>query len=169
MIDWGLMAAEDDLTKFTVDAMLADSAVTADGKLYLQGSGWNMINAQAFPFQVPRIGIGLVIGVPYGETNRNHTFQIKFSGDDGPLPLGRGVNPQSGQVEGVMEISGQFNLGRPPTIQPGDRQAMAVAMNFDGLVFDKPGAYSFGIWIDQTEINHLPFRVAAPPAFTIRT
>ena len=33
-----------------VDAFLADSVVTAEGKLFVQGAGWDNINAPGFPY-----------------------------------------------------------------------------------------------------------------------
>jgi hypothetical protein len=40
---------------FQVDAVLCDSAVTADGKLYIQRGGWNLLGAESFPFRQSRI------------------------------------------------------------------------------------------------------------------
>ncbi len=148
-----------DPNEFTIDAMLADSAVTADGKLFVQGGGWNLIGTPSFPFQVPRIGIALVIGIPYAETNRNHTLEIQFAGEDGPIPLGHTTDPDSGDTKPLMGVGSQFNVGRPPSIQPGDRQVIPMAMNFNSVQFDKPGMHSFSILIDGTEVNRLEFRV----------
>lgn len=55
-----------------VDAFLADSIVSAEGKLYVQGAGWNKIQATSFPFRHSRIGIGVIIHVPYTATNQVH-------------------------------------------------------------------------------------------------
>ena len=144
---------------FTIDAVLADSAVTADGKLYVQGGGWNLIGTPALPVQVPRIALALVIGVPYAATNRPHTLEIKFEGADGPIPLGRSA--PAGGGEEMLGVSSQFNIGRPPTIQPGDRQVIPMAMNFNSMTFETAGTYSFTFTIDGEEINRLTFRVAA--------
>lgn len=142
---------------FTIDAMLADSAVAADGKLYVQGGGWNLIGSPALPVVVPRIAIALVIGVPYVATNRPHTLEVKFEGADGPIPLSRAT---AAGGEEMLGVSSQFNVGRPPTIQPGDRQVIPMAMNFNAMTFESPGTYSFTFTIDGEEINRLTFRVA---------
>jgi hypothetical protein len=148
---------------FTIDAVLADSAVTADGKLYVQGGGWHILGTASFPVQVPRIAIALVIGVPYAATNRAHTLEINFEGDDGPIPLGHSM-PAGGEApEPMMGLSNQFNIGRPPSIQPGDRQAIPMAMNFNSMQFDRAGTYSFTFAIDGEEMNRLTFRVTGPP------
>ena len=50
-------------------------------------------------------------------------------------------------------------MGRPPGIQPGDEQLVALAINLDGLRFERAGAYVFKIRIDEREVKALPFRV----------
>lgn len=153
---------------FTVDAILCDSAMTADGKLFIQGGGWNMLVAQTFPFHQSRIGLGFVIGVPYAATNRNHTFQIKLTHEDGSdVPLGSPKVAPDGTAAIPVSLTAQFNVGRPPTIQPGDSQVMAFAVNLDQLRFELPGAYAFVFSIDDNEVERLPFRVSGASGITI--
>jgi Family of unknown function (DUF6941) len=45
---------------------------------------------------------------------------------------------------------------------PGDAQTIPMAVNLDQLRFDVPGAYSFVIEIDGTEVERLIFRVTLP-------
>jgi hypothetical protein len=150
-----------DPNDFIVDAFLADSAATADGKLYVQGGGWNAINPAGLPFKQARIGIALTIGVPYSATNSIHRLEILLEGEDGPIPLGNTVNA-AGESGSVMGIGSQFTVGRPPAIMPGDRQLVPRALNFDGMVFERAGAYTFTIMIDGVEANRLTFRVTVP-------
>ena len=153
-----------DFGTFTVDAMLCDSAAMADGKLYVQGAGWNIISSQQFPFVQARIGLAVVIGVPYTATNRNHELRIRLETEDGELrPLGPPVGPpdESGVAQRAMMVGAQFNVGRPPLLQPGDRQNLPFAVNFDQLEFETGGAYAFALEMDGQEINRLPFRIVA--------
>lgn len=53
-----------------VTAFLADSVTVADGKLYVQGAGWNSISASSFPIQHDRIGVGALLHVPYSATSQ---------------------------------------------------------------------------------------------------
>lgn len=154
------------LAVFAVDAILCDSAAVADGKLYLQGAGWNMLGTGSFPFQQPRIGLAVVIGVPYTGTNQNHTLSVNLEHEDGqPFRLGSlsEAEPQPDEPA-PAGISAQFNVGRPSTIQPGDAQVLPFAINLDQLRFDAPGAYSFVIKIDGDEVKRLVFRVMSPVA-----
>lgn len=151
-----------DPSTFTVDAMLCDSAVVAEGKLYVQGGGWNMLSTQQFPFLQPRVGLAVVIGVPYTETNRLHHLDVKLESEDGELvPLGPAMpDPEEpGTMHRATGVAAQFNVGRPPLLQPGDRQSLPFAINLDQLAFAVPGAYSFTLSIDGVEANRLVFRV----------
>jgi hypothetical protein len=149
---------------FSIDAMLCDSAVVAEGKLYVHGAGWNMLSSSQFPFVQSRIGLAVVIGVPYTETNREHRLHVRLESEDGDLlPLGPPV-PDPDQPGGTQRATGvgaQFNVGRPPMLQPGDRQNLPFAINLDQLGFERSGAYSCVLTIDGEEVNRLPFRVQA--------
>src|SRR5512133_183243 len=102
-----------------IDAFLADSIVSAEGKLYVQGAGWNMIYAGSFPFRHSRIGIGVIIHVPYTATNQTHHLEVHVEDSDGHvLPLGDappGVETEDGKIS---RLGGEFNVGRPPLLPP---------------------------------------------------
>lgn len=146
------------------EAFLADSVVSAEGKLYVQGGGWNQVNAEGLPFRLPRCGIALLVRVPYTATNQPHRFDIHLQDADGQeVPLGDappGLETADGKVH---RIGGEFNVGRPPTVQPGDEQLVALAINFDGLVFEQPNRYEFVIELDGTPMKKLAFRLLQIP------
>jgi hypothetical protein len=66
-----------------VEAFLADSVTNAEGKLYVLGAGWSLLNTQALPFVQDRIGIGLIFRVAYAETNQIHRFEVYLVDADG--------------------------------------------------------------------------------------
>ena len=145
-----------------VDAFLADSVVAAEGKLYVQGAGWNMVQTASLPTRHSRIGIGVIIRVPYTATNQLHKLEIRFEDSDGnKMPLGE-AGPES-EGDKIYAIGGEFNVGRPPVLLPGEDQIVPIAINVDGLVFDKPDSYSFLISIDGVVIKRLPMRVMQLP------
>lgn len=154
---------------FTLDAIICDSAVTADGKLYIQGGGWNMLASPVFPFAQPRIGVAVIIGVPYTSTNRNHRLDLRLENEDGErMPLGPAVvADEHGANKSPMGVGAQFNVGRPPILQAGDSQNLPFAINLDQLAFTSPGAYSFVISINDEEVERLTFRVLGPQGTTI--
>ena len=143
-----------------VDAILADSVVVADNKLYLQGGGWDSIFTPVVPFRQPRIGLGMVLRVPWTATNEMHTFTIKIVDMDGhSIPLSDA--PQGAPLPGgkAYELRGQFNVGRPPFLLPGDSQVIPVAVNIDGLEFAQATTYSVLVEVDGTEMKRLPIRI----------
>jgi hypothetical protein len=147
----------DQITELGIDAFLCDSAVTAEGKLYAQGGGWNEIRTPGFPFRQPRMGLGLIVTVPYTATNQNHRLEVQLMSEDGLLPLQTSPDGEKSTLEA------QFNLGRPATLQPGDAQVVPFAVNIDGCEFSSPGAFSFVLRLDGTEVKRLTFRVRGNP------
>jgi hypothetical protein len=143
-----------------VDAFLCDSIAAAEGKLYAQGAGWNTIFSSAFPARHSRVGIGVLIRVPYTETNKAHQFEIRLEGSDGQR-VALGEAPPGGQSDDgkLYAIGGEFNVGRPPLIVPGESQMVPLAVNLDGLTFDRPDSYSFTISIDGDEMKRLTLRL----------
>lgn len=147
-----------------IDGFLADSVVGAEGKLYVQGAGWNQLFVRNVPVQHDRIGIGLLVNVPYTATNQNHSFEIKLEDEDGhSLPIGD-APPEANLPDGkIRAFGGTFNVGRPPSINPGERQIVPIALNLSGLMLAKVGNYSFVVYIDGTPVKRLSFRVSQLP------
>ncbi len=150
--------------KVELEAFLADSVVGAEGKLYVQGGGWNVVNVPQFPYRLARCGIALIVRIPYTATNQTHKFELFLRNEDGgELPLGDappGVDAPEGKIH---RLGGEFNVGRPPTIEPGDEQLVALAINIDGLMFENPGRYEFVVELDGTEAKHMAFRIVQVP------
>jgi hypothetical protein len=144
-----------------IDAFLADSVATAEGKLYAQGAGWNIIHTQVVPARHARIGIGFIVRVPYTATNQMHKFELYLLNSDGEeMPLGE-APPDAGTADGkIHRLGGQFNVGRPPTLQPGDEQLIPFAVNIDGLEFDRADSYRFVLELDGSPEKELRFRVS---------
>lgn len=141
---------------FTAQAMLCDSAAAVEGKLYIQGGGWNAIAAASMPFAAPRIRMAVLIGVPYGDTERRHQLRVGLEDEDGSqLPLG----PQTDAGRRSTHLQLGFEVGRPRQLPPGDTQLLPLALNIDGYAFARPGGYAFVIAVDEREITRLRFRV----------
>ena len=150
-----------------IDAFLADSVDSANGKLYALGAGWNTIVTAVVPARHDRIGIGMLIRVPYTATNQSHQLELRLEDADGAvLPLAEKPGGESG--EKIDKLGASFNVGRPPQLAPGEEQIVALAINIDGLVFEKPERYRFVISIDGTDVKDLGLRILSqPPALTV--
>lgn len=149
-----------DVDALEVDAFLADSVVVADNKIYVQGAAWDTIFTSNYPTRQPRIGIGVILRIPWSATNRMHKFSIQIVDQDGhQIPLGDA--PPGADLPGnkVHELVGQFNVGRPPVLAAGDSQVVPIAVNLDGLMFPGPNSYSALISVDGEVMRRLPIRV----------
>jgi hypothetical protein len=141
-----------------VDAMLVDAVDEANGKLYVHGGGWSVWWTDQVPAVLPRLGVAAVVRVPYTATDETHAFTVHLVDQDGHL-MTLGETPDGP----VHRIQGEFNVGRPPDLAPGDAQPVPIAVNLGGLVLPALGAYSFVVEVDGIEEARLPFRVLRRP------
>lgn len=93
--------------------MVADWAETINGKLYVQGAGWDRkLNP---PKERPNTDFAIAAGflVPWHLTNQRHQFSLALlTGDGGE------IGPP---------ITGAFNMGRPAKALPGQKFRTAIA------------------------------------------
>ena len=72
------------------------------------------------------MGLGVLVEVPWDQTNRSHQMVVKLLGEDGqlyPLPGPEGEAPRG------IEARTDFEVGRPPGIAAGTAQPFALALN----------------------------------------
>lgn len=124
------------MNRFKVSSFLADSVEAVQGKIYALGIGWDVIYTAALPTTHSRVGLGILVEVPYTETNKDHEIQIKLVDEDGQL-----IND--------LDFTSHFNLGRPALLRSGDSQILPFAFNFDGLTFSKSGTFRWEIMINK--------------------
>jgi hypothetical protein len=130
--------------------ILADSAQVVGGKLYLLGGGWDhlMVN-KSFPAD-QRFALALSIRVPWIETNQKHNFELEVISEDAATEA-----PKS-----MMKAGGQFEIGRPPGILPGQEQRFQLAL--DGAIkIENEGAKTVIARIDGQEMRRISFYVHA--------
>jgi len=143
-----------------VDAFLADSAEAVQGKVYALGIGWNTVYVRALPSAHPRVSVGMTIRVPYTATNQNHTVLLHLESEDGErIPLGEEPSEADEEPKQVFELGGQFNVGRPPLLPPGDDQVVCLALTVNNLTLEKLAMFHWVISVDGTSLKRLPMRV----------
>lgn len=124
---------EDEITRLEVEYLiLADGAQVQNGKLYVLGGGWDRIQFPAYPRTV-QAAIVLGVRVPWGETNRRHTFEI----------TGRTADAH----EDLFKAEGEFEVGRPPGTPEAMPQMFQVAMQLP-INVPSPGTYEVVARID---------------------
>jgi len=133
-----------------LDAFLADSVASVQGKLYALGAGWNRIAVALFPARHDRVGIGLLFRVPAGSTVEPRRFELRLLGpSNDDLELGSGPDGP------VNRIGGEFTAGGE------EEQIVPIALNLNGLPLPGPGEYRVVISMQGDDVKVLPFTVQA--------
>lgn len=140
-----------------VDGFLADSVVRAEGKLYVQGAGWNRITAPIFPVVHDRIGVGLIFRVHTEPSTRTYRFDLRLEDEQGQeQPLGMAQQAPGSTPGTLYRLNGEFTVGPSPG---ADDSLVAMAVNLNGMKFDRPAAYRFVVSVDGEDVKAIPFRV----------
>lgn len=136
-----------------VTLLLCDYAEAVNGKLYVMGGGWNILFA---PGQPVSMSVAAVVAVPWDRTNQSHELTLQLLTDDGGAVE---------MEEQPVEVTGEFELGRPPGIKPGSSLNAPFVWTFAGLVLEA-GGYEWKLTIGGDPVASRPFSVAHPPGFT---
>jgi hypothetical protein len=138
-----------------IDAMLCDHAETAEGKLFINGAAISLLWVAPQPPHVINLGVAAVVHVPYTDTNQPHQIRVTLEDGDPVVPW----SPEGSPSPDAVEITGDFNVGRPPTLSPGESQALPFAFQMTGLPMPRLGLHSVVVEIDGVERRRLSFRV----------
>lgn len=142
-----------------IAALLCNHAEVQNNRLYVSGGGidQSVVPAgQPGPWSVS-LSVGLSIEIPWIETNKDHAVHIALLDADGN-PVEVQTNSAERQTFGVDL---RFNLGRPPLLEPGTSQNVALAVNIPILPFATLGSYTFAVSIDGTVLRRLPYRLVS--------
>lgn len=126
-------------------ALLADHAEVVNGKLYLMGGGWDVLQSRQEPVPL-RFAVALGVRVGWDETNRVIPVTVRVEDDDGAVHA---------QAQGTVSV------GRPPTLPPGWSQLAKLAVTFS-IALPRFGGYRVVVEVgdeDTAERRALPFRV----------
>jgi hypothetical protein len=98
--------------------------------------------------------------MPRSVLNQTHTVLVHLEDEDGErVPLGEEAAEPDVEPKLVLEIGGQFNVGRPALLPPGDEQVVNLALTVNGLPLEKPAMFQWVISVDGTPLKRLPMRV----------
>jgi hypothetical protein len=125
-----------------VTMLLADAVQAVEGKLYILGGGWSITGPQPTP-----MAIALKIDVPWTEANTPHTVKLDLLNEDGQpvmVPTLTGDRP--------VQLSSQFEVGRPPGLKTGTPLDVTLAINLGPLPLQPNHRYVWRCSInDQSE------------------
>jgi hypothetical protein len=114
--------------------LLADSAESVGGKLYILGGGWDRIMIPNLPStSIKPFALALGITVPYTHTNRKFAFTLELIDADGA------------QIGDVLRFD--LETGRPPGLKAGTAQTTPLAIGTNPH-FPTAGRYTFVAQID---------------------
>jgi len=125
-------------------ALLADAAtIDASGKLNILGI-FDRIGVVQFPAQHGRVTLVLRFTAGTSEIG-SHDVHIRM------------LDPGGAEV---LSLNGEMQLVGGPS--PGDGIRVPHILNLDGLVFTRPGMYSFDVKVDGEHHVALPLSVEGP-------
>jgi uncharacterized protein DUF6941 len=123
-----------------VTMLLCDAAQAVNGKLYVLGGGWDLTGPKPSPS-----ALAIHVAVPWDEANRHHRLRLALVTDDGQPVLVPGPDGE----ERPMEITADFEVGRPPGHRAGTPLPVALGINIAPLPL-KPGSrYEWHCSIDD--------------------
>lgn len=111
------------LDEFSAILLVADFATVSDGKLTVVGAGWSYVGPEPSP-----MAIGVIIYVPWSETNRKHSWKLTlFTGDGHPATV---ATPEGDMP---VEIEGNLEAGRALGSKPGRPISVPIGINLGPL------------------------------------
>lgn len=140
-----------------IDAFLCDHAEVAEGKLFVNGAGINIMWASPEPPHGISVAVAAVAQVPWTATNQPHSVTVRLEDQDNQ-PVHPWV-PEMVDTQPNVELTTTFNVGRPPMLTVGESQPVPFAFGFN-VPLESLGSYSFAILIDGTQMKRLPIRLA---------
>lgn len=126
-------------------ALLADAAtIDGSGKLNILGV-FDRIGASTFPAQHGRMAMVLRFAAGLREAG-SHQVGIRLKGPDG---------------EEVLRLDGEMQLAPGPRSAGGGVKVPHI-LNLDGVVFTRPGHYTFDVSVDGEHHVGIPLTIVGP-------
>lgn len=119
--------------------LLCDAAQVVAGKLYILGGGWSVTGPEPAPS-----AIAIRIEVGWNEAGQAHHWELFLVDADG---RDVGFDGPDGTRQ-VIEIRGDFEVGRADNVPPGTPIEQHLAINLPPLPLPPNGRYSWRLTVD---------------------
>ncbi|MFT4188310.1 MAG: hypothetical protein QM621_06970 [Aeromicrobium sp.] len=119
--------------------LLADHAVVADGKLYINGGGWSVTGPKP-----QASALALKLDIPWDMTNQKMRFRLRLVDADG-----NPVTQPGREGERPVEVGGEFEVGRPSGLKAGVPIDMSLALGIPPLRLPSGQRFSWFLTIDD--------------------
>lgn len=123
---------------------LADFAQDNNSKLTIVGT-FDTIGTRQFPTQHPACSIACRLRFSAKETGEHH-FRLRL------------INTEGKEI--IQPVEGNINISTPTN---GQVVSINIVVNFNQLQFEKPGRYSFELYIDGDWKTGLPLFLHQAP------
>ena len=122
-----------------VTLLLADSAQAVADKLYILGGGWSVTGPGP-----TNMALAIKIEVPWDQSNRRHVWRIELlDADGGQVQLAGPSAPQP------INLSGDFEVGRPAGLPEGTPLDLPLAINLAAVPFPPGQRLVWKMYIDD--------------------
>jgi len=121
-----------------ITLLLAEAAQAINGKLYILGGGWSLMSPEPSP-----MAIAVRIEIPWDEANKRHRLRFELVDEDGRAVMG--MTPDG---ERAVEITAEFEVGRPAGLRPGTPLGVALAFTIGALPLKTETRYVWRCTID---------------------
>lgn len=118
--------------------LLCDAAQVADGKLFILGGGWSLTGPDPAP---SAIAIKLEVG--WNEAEAAHHWELFLVDADG-----REVVIETPEGTHLIEIRGDFQVGRPEGVPLGSPVDLPLAINLGPLPLAPGSRYTWRLSVD---------------------
>lgn len=119
----------------TVTMLIADHAQVADGKLYVNGGGWSVVDPAT-----PGYSIALLLMVPWDRAGAPLDLTLTLIDEDGhPVAAANGA---------PVSISGRIEVQRPPAHPVGVPLQLPLVINVPAQKLQAASLYAWTLNID---------------------
>jgi len=114
--------------------MLADHAVVAEGKIYVNGGGITRINVPVLPFAVPMLSMVLRYMIEGPGDRAAHTLEMQFE-----TPSGISLFPEASIDVVIPESANRA---------PGEEEYAQTLVTMGGVPIIETGIHKYSVWWD---------------------
>lgn len=122
-------------------ALLADHVQVREGLLFVLSGGITRIRRPSYPAQLGA-GVAVVLELDAFEAERGHQFELVVVGEDG---------------EEVGRIAADLQVGERTGAYAGENIHVPLAIDMQGAVVPRPGAYELRIYVDGRHRRTMQF------------
>lgn len=119
--------------------VLCDHVAVAEGKLYINGAGWNVNHSVT-----PPMGLAILIEIPWDRANTSVRFRVSLVDGDGQPVMQPGLGG-----EAPVQIEGDLEVGRPAGVTPGSALNMPIALNVPPLNLFPGSRFEWRLVVDD--------------------